>query len=53
MEKYKKLYDVLVENGELKRWFPFLTGDWEKDAKRFTKEQEKLEQISGVEVDEK
>lgn len=32
------IYETLKENGDLFNIFPDMTGEWEKDRKRFTKE---------------
>ncbi len=42
MEKWKNLYDFLLESGEL---FFGMTGNWEKDGKKFCEIQEKLNNI--------
>ncbi len=46
-ENYKKLYDCLLESGELKRYKSFSL-DWEKDKTRFIKEQKNLENLANV-----
>lgn len=43
--KHKKLYDMLLNNGELYEVFPQATADWEKDKKQFILEQEELENL--------
>lgn len=42
MEQHKHLYDFLLESGEL---FYGMTGNWEKDKKKFCEMQEKLNDI--------
>lgn len=47
MSRYKKLYDAILESGELKKIYHGMTGDWEKDQKKFIKEQKLLEEFAG------
>ncbi len=42
-ERFKKLYDALLECEELYVMFNGMTGDWEKDQKRFVKAQKSME----------
>lgn len=42
-EQYKALYESLKDANELKRFMPKLSGDWEKDKKKFIAYQEELE----------
>lgn len=46
-ENYKQLYECLLESGELKKYKTFSL-DWEKDKKRFMKEQKNLENLANV-----
>ena len=41
--KYKALYESLKDVNELSRFMPKMTGDWEKDKKKFIVYQEDLE----------
>lgn len=41
----KAIYTALEESGDLKKMFPGLTGDWEKDEKTFTTEYNTNERI--------
>lgn len=43
MDRFKKLYDSMLKSGELKQVFRSMTGDWEKDEKKFIKAQTALE----------
>lgn len=43
--KHRKLYDVLLNSGELYEVFPQATADWEKDKKQFILEQEELDNL--------
>lgn len=43
---YKKLYEVLLESGELQDFCPNMTGVWEKDKKSFIEQQEELESLT-------
>lgn len=53
MENYKKLYEALLENGELQDFCKDMTGDWEKDKKSFYKQQVELEDlINGYTINE-
>lgn len=45
MNRYKMLYDSMLESGELKEVSPKMTGDWEKDKKLFIAEQTELEEL--------
>lgn len=47
MSRYKKLYDFMLENGELQLIFPDLIGDWEKDKNQFIYEQKQMEDLTG------
>ncbi len=38
MEEIRRQYEVLLDMGTLLELFPRLTGDWEKDQKRFIAE---------------
>jgi hypothetical protein len=42
----EKLYNYLLENGELFKICSKMTGDWEKDKEKFTREQEELEELT-------
>jgi hypothetical protein len=51
MEEYRKLYEALLENGELQSFCRTMTGSWEKDKKSFIKQQTDLEAIAnGINV---
>jgi len=41
----KNLYDSLVKSGDLKDVYPDLTGEWEKDNKKFTMEYERNQDL--------
>lgn len=45
MSRFKKLYESMLESGELQEVFPLMKGNWEKDKKRFIKEQTELEEL--------
>lgn len=45
--RFKKLYESFSKN-ELKRMYSGLTGDWEQDSKKFTRQQEELEKLAGI-----
>ena len=42
----KKLYEVLLESGELQDFCPSMTGVWEKDKKSFIQQQTELEELA-------
>lgn len=48
MSRYKKLYEAMLQSGELKELYPRLTGEWEQDEKKFIKEQKLLEDLAGA-----
>ena len=48
MEKYRSLYNCLLESDELYVMFEGMTGIWEKDNKKFTKAQEELEDLTNL-----
>lgn len=51
-ENYKKLYDFLVESGEIKT-IQKMSGVWEKDKQKFIRYQTELEDLANViEIDE-
>lgn len=51
-ENYKQLYECMLESGELKKYKVFSL-DWEKDKKKFIKEQRNLENLANIiDVDE-
>ena len=43
---YKKLYEVLLESGELQDFCQDMTGVWEKDKKSFIEQQTELENLT-------
>lgn len=45
MNRFKKLYDYLLESEEL---HDGMTGDWEKDKKKFIREQKELEELANL-----
>lgn len=45
MSRFKRLYDVLLKNGELEDLFPNATGEWLKDKKEFIEQQEYMENL--------
>lgn len=47
-ETFKNLYNCLLESEDLHTLFRGMTGDWEKDKKRFIKEQLKLEELANI-----
>jgi len=44
-KRFRKLYDSMLGSGELKDVFGSMTGDWEKDKKKFIKEQLDMEEL--------
>lgn len=48
MSRFKKLYESMLESGELKEVFSNMKGDWEKDKLKFIREQEELEELLNV-----
>jgi hypothetical protein len=44
-DRFRNLYNYLLENGELLKLFPRFTSDWEKDKKIFIREQVDLENL--------
>lgn len=47
-ERFKKLYQWMLEKGELKQLFPNATGDWEKDKKQFIRRQTEIEELANI-----
>ena len=47
MNRYKQLYDCLLESKEL---YVGMTGDWEKDKKEFIKQQQELEDLANLKI---
>lgn len=45
MSRFKKLYESMLESGELSEVFPLMSGNWEKDKNRFVREQTELEEL--------
>lgn len=45
MDRFKKLYDSMLESGELKQVFRSMTGEWELDEKKFISAQTELESL--------
>lgn len=45
MSQAKKVYDALVESGELTTLFTSMTGEWEKDKNSFTRQFEETEKL--------
>lgn len=43
LERFKKLYDSLLECDDLHLMFRGMTGEWEKDKNRFIKLQQEME----------
>ena len=57
MEKYRNLYEALLDNGELLELFPELRkkgkeNNWETDSVIFTKLQEKQEEALNIHFEE-
>lgn len=53
MREFKSLYDCLIQTKELNKMFPRLSGEWEKDEKKFIQYQKELENLANIkEVDE-
>lgn len=48
MSRFKKLYESMLESGDLKDVFPKMKGDWEKDKSSFIREQEELEKLLNI-----
>lgn len=46
MSRFKKLYDFLLENGELLELFPEMSGQWKTDKEEFTRQQKETENLS-------
>lgn len=45
MDRFKVLYDSMLESGDLSEVFPSMSGEWEKDKKKFIYEQTELEKL--------
>lgn len=45
MTEAKKEYDAMLNSGDLEILFPDMTGDWEKDKKRFIRNYNKNQEI--------
>jgi len=53
MDRYKSLYDSLLESGDLQDLFPSMKCIWEKDKTKFINKQKDLESyIGGIEYEE-
>jgi len=55
MSQVKRLYNSLVESGELTTLYLSMTGDWSKDKKSFTRqynENEELINLSSIDLDD-
>jgi hypothetical protein len=50
MSEYKKLYDQLLNSGDLYEVFPDLTGEWSKDKKEFIELQDEMDYIITTEL---
>lgn len=48
MKRYKRLYDTMMETGELQEIFPSMSGQWEKDKTRFIQQQDELEKLANI-----
>lgn len=48
MSRYKKLYEALLENGDLFELSEDMSGDWELDKKEFIRLQQEMEEIVNV-----
>ncbi len=48
MMEYKKLYDQLLESGDLFDVFPDAVGDWSKDKKIFVEIQNEMDYIANT-----
>lgn len=45
MQEAKKLYDALVDSGELKSSYKFMTGDWNRDKNSFLRQYRENEDL--------
>ncbi len=45
--RFKSLYTYMLENGELKKAYRSMTGNWEADQEKFIEAQIKLEKVVG------
>jgi hypothetical protein len=45
MSQAKRIYDALLESGELKTLYSSMKGDWKKDQKSFIKQYEDNERL--------
>ena len=55
MSRYKKLYEALLENGDLFELSEDMSGEWELDNREFIrlqKEMEEIVKITKVEIDD-
>jgi len=50
MDKLKKEYDFYLNSGELEEIFPELSGDWEKDKKRFKAIHERFQKALDIDL---
>lgn len=48
MSRYKKLYEALLENGDLFELSEDMSGDWELDKREFIRLQQEMEEIVNV-----
>lgn len=48
MNRYKELYNILLNNNELQFFLPKYRGTWEEDSKAFIKMQREMEEIVGL-----
>lgn len=52
-DRFKNLYEALLENGELTLVFPKFKGTWEKDSSLFIKMQKEIEEnINFIDVED-
>lgn len=48
--RYEKLYQSMLDSGDLKMVFPRSTGDWKQDSARFIREQQDLEKLAKIKI---
>lgn len=48
MDRFRQLYDVLLDSGDLKKLVPQMKGNWEEDKNKFVRFQRELEELANA-----
>ncbi len=49
-ENYQNLYKCLLKSEELLGMFPGMSGEWEKDSKKFIEAQTEVENLANIQI---